>query len=775
MNLSSSIDNNDIIRIITDITEDPSKEAPDFTKYSQNLSKIIINSDPQFTVGIFGDWGTGKTTLMKMMQEEISKYPNIAQTIWFDSWRYEREEYSALVPLVRTIIIGIQNSIIKTTDNVNIKNLKKIQKHFYKIGEVILKNIELNLDTLVKVDMKKMIEDYQIEGSFFRGRDKIPFYEHISDRLQRELVNIREKHKEFRIVIFIDDLDRCTPERALELLESIKTFFDIKGIIYVIGMDPQTIDPIIQTKYGDKSKIDGMHYLEKIVQLPFQIPVWSSLNLTNMIETLGKKAGLSDSYFEEIQKKENQELIIKATQLNPRDIKRFINSIILAREVYGQDIKNTDKLIAVQAFYFHGYKWIKFLEKLIPYGQRVKFLTHFILLLEIKNDITSLDDLTKIIKEENYKEEKEEYDYQYKSLIETAQKNKLLNDIYSRLIEIDDNDLFTFLQIASKPLLIIDKIENYLRIVDTTGLTIKEKDIKIIDSQELLKLLQNEQVTKFNDYRKKNENIVIHLPYADLQERQLLGKVNLSIAFLFKAKLSRANLSYANLSEAKLSGADMQWANLSYANLSYANLEWANLSYASLFKANLPWAKLEGANLEWADLPWANLSGADLPWANLSGAKLVGAKLSGADMQWANLSAADLYLANLPAVNLSEADLSEARLSRGNLPWAKLSGANLSEADLSGANLSNANLSMADLTNSILINNTFSEKTIVSYANFENAIIDSHEFLEYLRNNKCINIPGKQIKNKQELRLELESRKLDQDIPYLLDLSKLPS
>lgn len=60
-----------------------------------------------------------------------------------------------------------------------------------------------------------------------------------------------EERRKFKIVIFIDDLDRCTPGRALEILESIKTFFDIEGIICVIGMDPATIDPIIHSKYGE--------------------------------------------------------------------------------------------------------------------------------------------------------------------------------------------------------------------------------------------------------------------------------------------------------------------------------------------------------------------------------------------------------------------------------------------------------------------------------------------------------------------------------------------
>jgi predicted KAP-like P-loop ATPase len=79
-------------------------------------------------------------------------------------------------------------------------------------------------------------------------------FTNISRFISEELQQIR-KYNDFKIIIFVDDLDRCTPERALELLESIKTFFDIEGIIYVIGIDPSTIDPIIKTKYGKESKI----------------------------------------------------------------------------------------------------------------------------------------------------------------------------------------------------------------------------------------------------------------------------------------------------------------------------------------------------------------------------------------------------------------------------------------------------------------------------------------------------------------------------------------
>jgi predicted KAP-like P-loop ATPase len=64
------------------------------------------------------------------------------------------------------------------------------------------------------------------------------------------LDDLREEDSSFRIVVFIDDLDRCSPEKALEVLESIKSFFDIEGIIYLIGMNDTSIDTLIEKKYG---------------------------------------------------------------------------------------------------------------------------------------------------------------------------------------------------------------------------------------------------------------------------------------------------------------------------------------------------------------------------------------------------------------------------------------------------------------------------------------------------------------------------------------------
>ena len=88
------------LRILTD--EPASDDALDFKTYSEVLAQIIRNSAPRFTIGVFGPWGAGKTTLMRMIEEKISGDAKILK-VSFNAWRFEREENLALIPLLKTI------------------------------------------------------------------------------------------------------------------------------------------------------------------------------------------------------------------------------------------------------------------------------------------------------------------------------------------------------------------------------------------------------------------------------------------------------------------------------------------------------------------------------------------------------------------------------------------------------------------------------------------------------------------------------------------------
>lgn len=205
-----------------------------------------------------------------------------------------------------------------------------------------------------------MIKSFQ--GDVSIGSDVNTVYYDATKFLEQALKNLRKDDPEIRIVVFVDDLDRCTPEKALEVLESIKSFLDIEGIVYVIGMNYNSIDALIKVKYGENPNITGFNYMEKIVQLPFRVPTWQEEDMSKFLDGIIENE-LADSAF----KNEliiNKEILIKAVQKNPREVKRFLNDLILARATFD---KPMDKLIVVQALKFR-HEWNNFLEFLMEEG-----------------------------------------------------------------------------------------------------------------------------------------------------------------------------------------------------------------------------------------------------------------------------------------------------------------------------------------------------------------------------------------------------------------------
>jgi Pentapeptide repeats (8 copies) len=193
-------------------------------------------------------------------------------------------------------------------------------------------------------------------------------------------------------------------------------------------------------------------------------------------------------------------------------------------------------MISVQTFYFRGEKWLQFLKMINNYTDRIEFLTHFIVF--VINENISLQELQDKIKGF--------------SLEEYRKPNKKTLEIYNELIKINDEDFFTFLLKAAIPLLRIDKIENYLRILDTTK-DIDTTEKRKIKSYECLDELKN-GIESFNEYV---QGSVIHLPYLALDEIQDKLELNLTGAHFSGANLFNANLTGDKLSGANLTGVDL--------------------------------------------------------------------------------------------------------------------------------------------------------------------------------------------------------------------------
>jgi len=308
--------------LIDDVEKTPTH---DFISLSETISNIIRNSIPHFTVGIYGEWGTGKTTLMKSIQRNLSEnQKNKEQSflpIWFNAWKYEREDGLATVSLLKTVgYVMANNEIFDSLSKTIFKGLTIVGKDMIQqIAMQAVSKTQQAADEEIEVKMDYLNKLYR-DSVYYEGLDKI----------KKEMETIREQKGDYRVVIFIDDLDRCSPVKALEVLESIKLFLDIEGFVFVIGLSHKTVTQLITQAYSSTG-VKGDDYIKKIIQIPIKIPSWSRDSIVDLINN-SITPNLNSDYTKFLC--ENSDMIAKVVDYNPRQLKRFINNVIVAFETF---------------------------------------------------------------------------------------------------------------------------------------------------------------------------------------------------------------------------------------------------------------------------------------------------------------------------------------------------------------------------------------------------------------------------------------------------------
>ena len=309
--------------LIDDVEEIPTH---DFNSLSVTISNIIRTSTPHFTIGIYGEWGTGKTTLMKSIERNLVSKDVLANQqkilpIWFNAWKYEREENLATVSLLKTVAYAMANH----------EKFSGLAKTIFKgltiVGKDMMQQIALQVASKKHdTDDKEIDEKMDYLNKLYR--DSV-YYEGL-DKIREHMESIREEDKNCRVVIFIDDLDRCSPTKALEVLESIKLFLDIEGFVFVIGLSHKTVTQLISNEYKITG-IKGDDYIKKIIQIPIKIPSWSKESIIDLINN-SIAPRLNSDYTKFLS--QNSAMIAKVVDYNPRQLKRFINNVIIAFETF---------------------------------------------------------------------------------------------------------------------------------------------------------------------------------------------------------------------------------------------------------------------------------------------------------------------------------------------------------------------------------------------------------------------------------------------------------
>jgi len=293
------------------------------------------NTVEPLAVGLFGEWGSGKTHQLKLIQQKILErpinledkqdtFPQITIPVFFNAWRFEKEEH-IIIPLFKTLLVAIEN-YERTLSSTVQRSLKSLVFHMKNVLMSAHKGISLG--SIVKTAKGVVTEDVEALAEFSNilnpkevikaGQQKTNT-EQVgeqtltellkSDPLESIYLNIPQWIEKITLfenvnfVFLIDDLDRCLPENTLKMLESIKLFLDVPSCAFVLAVDDDVVERGVVHHYRDylsiyhnkdtedakgvlqhELPITGHEYLEKMIQLPIRLPVIDTVNVREFLE-----------------------------------------------------------------------------------------------------------------------------------------------------------------------------------------------------------------------------------------------------------------------------------------------------------------------------------------------------------------------------------------------------------------------------------------------------------------------------------------------------------
>lgn len=424
-----------------------------YKPYADLVNEILEdeNYNP-LTIGIFGAWGAGKSTLLNMIKDSINN-ENI-ECIEINAWMFEGYE-DAKTAIMESLLKTMEsNQKIKDKVSKEIKGLLK-RVNWLKLGS---KAISYGVPLIASLGLGNPIPSLlNVANDITSDKDKLADTiknaangiedireNYLNEEEKSTVENIRQFRKDFQdmlkkteinnLVVLIDDLDRCNPDRIIETLEAIKLFLLVENTTFIVAADENVIQYSIKKKYPKTNNSEpdiSKEYIEKIIQLPIYIPELSSKDIENYLMLLVAQKYLEEDSFKELLDivyteniliDENKITLQKINQLIGKTSQKYKNKKEFDKDI--EIIENIKNIVAItlkgnprQAKRFLNTFIIK--KKLAEcyYGDEIniKILAKLLVLQKIDNKL-------------------------FKELNEWNKSFKTQNDIFSKLLETAEND-----------------------------------------------------------------------------------------------------------------------------------------------------------------------------------------------------------------------------------------------------------------------------------------------------------------------------------------------
>lgn len=357
--------------------------------YIVEIMKDTINDEKLLPscIGLYGDWGSGKSSLMHMCKHQLEQQDDGTVCLLFNGWLYESYD-DAKTAIIASILDGIkENRKLSDAALLILKGLYDSVDKFKAIKGGIKFGIDMavtgGLGAITNLTIKEVVrkakkigEDVDEKSMFQAIKDKLDYKE-----VREDIRDFRKKFAELieqagikKLVIFVDELDRCNPGTILDTLEAMRLFLFNGNVSFVLGADERHVTYAIKSKFDDIEGINmdiGKEYQEKLIQYPIRIPSMNKDETEFYIMCLLAEEKLSETEFDDLLKflqmkrrknplgfvlsmevlrthsdsiatrlneslilsKQLSEILTQGLNGNPRQCKRFLNTLDMRQKM----------------------------------------------------------------------------------------------------------------------------------------------------------------------------------------------------------------------------------------------------------------------------------------------------------------------------------------------------------------------------------------------------------------------------------------------------------
>lgn len=352
-----------------------------YEPYARIIADIAKNKEYNpLTIGVFGLWGAGKSTLLKLIDKKLENQKGII-CVTINAWMFESYD-DAKTAIMEALLQELKEEVPAEVKKKFGKLIKRV--NWFKLGTKAVSTLAPAVASVATGNPLPMLLNItgsaeEIGNTVKNAADSIQslkdeYWKDEDDSNDESTINnIRKFREEFsdalkndnieNIVVMVDDLDRCRPERIIEILEVIKLFLAVDRTTFIIAADENVIKYSIREKYPPMNGFDvelDKEYIEKIIQLPIYIPELSAKDIQNYLLLLVAQSYLEQGSFSLlIAKIFEEKMIISGDVITLEEINNLIDELKLSwkdedKSTFNETAKIIDEIREIVASTLKG-------------------------------------------------------------------------------------------------------------------------------------------------------------------------------------------------------------------------------------------------------------------------------------------------------------------------------------------------------------------------------------------------------------------------------------